>query len=249
MLRGVGDWLKDRGEAIYSTTEQPFRKLDFGYATVGQNKLYLFVKDPPADGTLRLPGLRAPKAGEAYLLSTSAPSKFPVTEDDDEVTIQVQQASIADAGFLPVIVLPFSGKLEVKQPTISPGANGGFALTPDTADHFFNYNGRGYEAPPTLYKLRWLLAAAPGSYSVEVDVRPDGQADATNVKLDLVVNGARTTLTAAASGASTIKTTIHIAETASTTSIELTPTEPFVKGTPLAVAVTALRLSPHKGNR
>jgi alpha-L-fucosidase len=249
VLRGVGDWLKGREDAIYSTTAQPFRKLDFGYATVGKNKLYLFVKEPPADGTLHLPGLRAPQAGDAYLLDASAPTKFPVTEDDYGVTIQVPQASIVDAGFLPVIVLPFSGKLEVKQPTISPDTNGGFALTPDAADRFFNYNGRGYEAPPTLYKLRWLLAASRGTYDVELDVQPDGQAAAGTTKLDLVVNGARTTLTAAASGTSTIKTTIQLTERASTTSVELTPPEPFVKGTPLAVAVSALRLSPRVGNR
>jgi alpha-L-fucosidase len=78
VLRGVGDWLKGRGEAIYSTTAEPFRKLDFGYATVGENKLYLFVKDLPADGTLHLPGLRKPPSGEAYLLNSSAPTKFPV---------------------------------------------------------------------------------------------------------------------------------------------------------------------------
>jgi hypothetical protein len=75
------------------------------------------------------------------------------------------------------------------------------------------------------------------------DVRLGGKAAQANAKLDLVVNGARIALTAATSGTSTIKTTIHILKPASTTSIELTPPEPFVKGTPLAVAVTALRLS------
>jgi alpha-L-fucosidase len=246
VLRGVGNWLKGREEAIYSTTAQPFRKLDFGYATVGQNKLYLFVRDLPADGALHLPGLRKPQAGEAYLLNSSAPTKFPVAEGKDEVTIQVPQTSIENAGFLPVIVLPFSGKLDVTQPAISPDPNGSFALTPETADHFFNYNGRGYEAPPTLYKLRWLLAATPGTYNVELDVKLDGQVAQANAKLDLIVNGARTALTTASSGTSTIKTTIQILKPASTTSIELTPPEPFVKGTPLAVGVLALRLSPHK---
>ena len=244
VLRGVGGWLKGREEAIYSTTAQPFRKLDFGYATVGKNKVYLFVKDLPAGGTLHLPGLHKPQAGEAYLLNSSAPRNFPVSEDSAGVTIQVSPTSMESAGFLPVIVLPFGGKLDVKQPTISPEANGSFALTPETADHFFNYNGRDYEAPPTLYKLRWLLAAAPGTYNVELDIKLDGQGAQENAKLDLIVNGARIALSAATSRTCTIKTTIHILEPASATSIELTPPEPFVKGTPLAVTVTALRLFP-----
>jgi alpha-L-fucosidase len=244
VLRGVGDWLKGRGEAIYATTAQPFRKLDFGYVTLGKNKLYLFVKDLPADGALHLPGLRDPQAGEAYLLNSPAATKFPVTEESNGVKIQVSQTSIENDGFLPVIVLPFSGKLDVQQPSISPETNGTFLLTPDLGDHFFNYNGRGYEAPPTLYKLRWLLAAAPGTYDVELQL--DGSATQANAKLDLVVNGARTALKAASS-VSTIKTTIHILTPASTTSIELTPPEPFVKGTALGVTVTALRLSPEPG--
>jgi alpha-L-fucosidase len=210
---------------------------------MGQNKLYLFVKDLPADGMLRLPGLRNPQAGEAYLLNSPAATKFPVAGDNDGVKIQVSQASIENAGFLPVIVLPFTGTLDVQQPTIPAEANGSFALTPELADHFFNYNGRGYEAPPTLYKLRWLLAAPPGTYDVELQL--DGATQA-NAKLDLAVNGARTALKAA-SGVSTIKTTIHIFTPASTTSIELTPPpEPFVKGTALGVRVTALRMSPHR---
>ncbi len=44
VLRGTGAWLHRYSEAIYDTTPQPFRRLDFGYATVKGQHLYLFVE-------------------------------------------------------------------------------------------------------------------------------------------------------------------------------------------------------------
>ena len=58
VLHGTGEWLKQNGEAIYDTSPQPFRKLDFGYVTVKGNHLYLFVEHMPSDGRLLLPGLQ-----------------------------------------------------------------------------------------------------------------------------------------------------------------------------------------------
>jgi alpha-L-fucosidase len=244
VLRGIGDWLKDRGEAIYATTAQPFRKLDFGYATVGQGKLYLFVKDVPGDGVLRLPGLRAGQLNSAYLLGSASHESFAVTSIKDGVSVRIEQDALATVGYLPVIVLPFSGRLEVAQASTAPDAAGNFLLTPSVADHFFNYNGAGYEAPETLYKLRWFLIAPPGRYRAEIDVKP------THAKagLDFVVDGHRIPLTVPPSAATTvtIKQNIRILPTsfedASRVSIELTPPEPFLKGTQLPRTVLAVRL-------
>lgn len=58
VLRGTGEWVKKNSAAIYDTTPQPFRKLDFGYATVKGQHLYLFVEKMPADGRLRLLGMQ-----------------------------------------------------------------------------------------------------------------------------------------------------------------------------------------------
>src|SRR4030095_13822967 len=200
VLRGIGDWLKDRGEAIYATTAQPFRKLDFGYATVGQGKLYLFVKDVPGDGVLRLPGLRAGQLNSAYLLGSASHESFAVTSIKDGVSVRIEKDALATVGYLPVIVLPFSGRLEVAQASTAPDAAGNFLLTPSVADHFFNYNGTGYEAPETLYKLRWFLIAPPGRYRAEIDVKP------THAKagLDFVVDGHRSPLSVPPSAATTV---------------------------------------------
>ena len=238
VLRGVGDWLKGREESIYATTAQPFRKLDFGYATVGKGKLYLFVKDIPSDGKLYLPGLHQTHAKEAHLLKASSSTNFAVTESAGGATVQLTPGALQDAGFLPVIALPFEGKLAVQQPMIAPDINGNFALTAQEADSFYNYNGRGYEAPATLYKLRWLITAKPGIYQADVNVSGAEHAS----EIEIVVNGKRMRL-AIAAGASTVHASIQIPPSASNASIELTPPEPFVKGTPLSVKVTSLRLA------
>jgi len=251
VLRGVGDWLKNRGESIYATTAQPFRKLDFGYATVGKGKLYLFVKDLPSDGVLHLPGLRAQHLGDAYFLNDPSHTALPVSRNKDGTSVTISEASLAGAGFLPVVVLPFSGKLHVQPSSIAPEAAGNVLLTPQTADHFFNYNGADYEAPPTLYKLRWFVAAAPGRYRIEIDVN----APRRQPKLDLVVDGHRKPLMVPHfdAGSVTVKTLVRVlpknsalrsSQSASPISIELTPPEPFLKGTSLPFEVRAVRLFP-----
>lgn len=55
VLKGMGAWLRVNGEAIYGAQAQPFRQLAFGHATVKPGKLFLFVREMPADGphTLR----------------------------------------------------------------------------------------------------------------------------------------------------------------------------------------------------
>jgi alpha-L-fucosidase len=236
VLRGVGQWIKGREEAIYATTGQPFRKLDFGYATVGKGKLYLFVKDIPADGKLTLPGLHQTGAKEAKLLNGS--TTFTVSESAEGTTVQLTLDALKDAGYLPVIALPFAGKLAVKQPTIAPESDGTFALTAKDADKFYNYNGGDYGVPPTLYKLRWFLEAKPGTYNLDLTV--SGTAKPSTI--DIVVNGTRKHLTIPA-GATSAKTTIQLPQSASAVSIELTPREPFVKGTPLPVKIQDLKLS------
>ncbi len=139
----------------------------------------------------------------------------------------------------------------MQPPSIAPEAAGTFLLTPQTADHFFNYNGAGYEAPPTLYKLRWFVAAAPGRYRVEIDVN----APQRQPQLDLVVDGHREPLMVPHfdAGSVTIKTLNRIlpknfalrgSQSALPVSIELTPPEPFLKGTSLPIEVRAVRLFP-----
>jgi alpha-L-fucosidase len=192
---------------------------------------------------LRLPGLRARQLNGAYLLGGPSHESFPVTSSQDGASVRVGKGSLAGAGYIPVIVLWFSGNLEVAQPAIAPDGAGNFFLKPSAADHFFNYNGAGYEAPETLYKLRWFLVAPPGRYHAEIEVKPQK----ATAQLDLVVDGRRIPLTVPSSAAATVTIKRNIRVSArfrdeSPVSIELTPPEPFVKGTQLSCDILTVRL-------
>ena len=256
VLRGIGRWISTNGEAIYGTGPQPFRKLDFGYATVGTGKLYLFVHDPDSkSGDLKLPGLET-SLQHAYLLGDPTKAELAIHRDATGVSISTenlgailtrlraaQKNGAAESIFLPVIVASFAGELKVHPAAITPEPNGRFVLGADKADHFVNYNGYGYEAPSTLYKLRWHVASTPGSYRVALRYKPSQ----TPTSVDLVVNGRRQPLQLASSSTSTEATAvldhIHI-ENRAVTSIEITPPEPFYKGTKLTDGILGLELTP-----
>ena len=241
VLLGVGQWLKVNGEAIYGTTAQPFRKLDFGYATVGKGKLYLFVKDVPADGILRLPGLVSTHLAEGSLLGGAGKGGLRVEHDAQGTLVRLPENGLRGSGYLPVIAVPFTGVLHVTPDSIAAAADGSFALTPEQADHFLNYNGFGYEAPATLYKLRWTIAAKPGSYDLVMEASGSQGA----LGLDEVVNGRRYPQRLQAAVATTVlKQRVRIESRVGSTTIEVTPPEPFAKGTALGAKVLSVRLVP-----
>ena len=131
--------------------------------------------------------------------------------------------------------------------TVAPQTDGSIHLTPAQADHFMNYNGRGYEAPSTLYKLRWNVAARPGSYRITLKYRARPQETAAVA----MVNGESIAVTlAAASQANALATpqeltlakVVTVGKQAYTT-IELT-TQPFYKGTPLQADIEQISLIP-----
>jgi alpha-L-fucosidase len=72
-LREVGQWMKVNREAIYATTGSPFKPFSWGRCTKktvdGKTTLYLHVFNWPADGSLTVPGLKAP-VESASLLAT-----------------------------------------------------------------------------------------------------------------------------------------------------------------------------------
>ncbi|QRN55836.1 alpha-L-fucosidase [Dyella caseinilytica] len=255
VLQGIGEWLKHNGEAIYGTRKQPFAALDFGYATVGPHAVYLFIAKMPADHQLHLPGAADTAFGRAYRLGSSE-SSVAIQRHGDDVSIALDQLagwpkSDSDGGnidtFMPVIVLPFDGALRVRPEAMAAAKDGSFHLQPAQAEHYLNYNGEGYEAPSTLYKLSWQLDANAANYSLTLHYTPPQQRST----LDLWVDGQRYALNldSATSGqTSTASKTVRIRRDRSThpyaMQVELTPAAPFVQGTPLPVTIQNLELLP-----
>ena len=245
VLRGIGDWLKRHGEAIYNTRKQPFAPLDFGYATVGAHALYLFVAKLPADHRLRLPGAADTAFGRAYRLGAPVASTA-IERDGDDVIIALDRLANwpSDNGsdiesFMPVVVVPFSGPLRVRPRSIAAQRDGSFHLQPAQAEHYLNYNGEGYEAPATLYKLAWQLDAKAADYTLALRYTPVSKP----VRVELWIDGQRYPLSPQ-DGRQTVQVHHDRAAHPYAMQIELTPAAPFVQGTALPISVQSLELSP-----
>jgi alpha-L-fucosidase len=236
VLRGTGEWLKRNGEAIYATQPQPFRKLDFGYATVSGNKLYLFVEHTPADGQLRLPGLKT-VIRSAYLLGD--PSRSPLAVNRDDGKGQSVAAPKCDC-FMPVVSLEMAGDITVEEPLTATDTKGTITLLSERADHFYNNNGEGYYDPPTLRKLRWSFAVVRGgTYQIELTYRPGS----FSRRVDVLIEGQ--VLRASVQGDRKVPVVIYTVplKTASLATLTVEPGAPRERGAPLGFEPTAIKLT------
>lgn len=235
VLKGMGAWMKTNGEAIYATEVQPFDPLDFGYATVGKGTLYLFVEKRPADGILKLPRLVDTHLVSAHLLGGDG-TALPVTTDAEGG--RVDMSGVGATGFMPVIAVGFDGALHVRPDAVAADKDGRIVLAEKQAAHFLNYNGYGYAAPETLYKLRWYAQASPGRYRIDIRYRPMARAQ----KADLTVDGHPVTLTLPRNGHAVAVGVRNTALQPYAMQVELTPVEPFHKGDTLPVMIKEVTL-------
>jgi len=87
-MQTLGKWLQANGEAIYGTSASPIGKLAWGRATqkAGDKKLYLHVFDWPADGVLKVAGLKG-QVKQARLLASGV--QLEVQHEGDAVQIKL----------------------------------------------------------------------------------------------------------------------------------------------------------------
>ncbi|MFN8489598.1 MAG: alpha-L-fucosidase [Caldilineaceae bacterium] len=84
-LQAMGQWLQTNGEAIYGTRPGPLQGLDWCRSTVKAGKLYVHVFDWPADGEVRLVGV---KGTSAYLLVDPTQTALPLRQEGDVLVVQ-----------------------------------------------------------------------------------------------------------------------------------------------------------------
>lgn len=83
-LKEIGNWLKQNGEAIYSTKGGPYKPSKYFAATYNDNKIYLLVFKTDTTGLL-LKSLPQRKIMKAHLLNGTA---IAYTEDERGINIQ-----------------------------------------------------------------------------------------------------------------------------------------------------------------
>ncbi|MDR3719629.1 MAG: alpha-L-fucosidase [Bryobacteraceae bacterium] len=243
VLRGVGKWVKANAEAIYGTGAQPFRELDFGYATTKPGRLYLMVTKWPEDGQLKLPGLKS-KLTRAYFLGDAA--KKPLSVDNSGAAKIVRVESKPANSPVTVIVAEYAAPLRVIPPSVQAQASGVVVLDAKNATKEFNYNNQGYYEGPTVYKLRWDFAPSrAGKYSVAVTYRKNASTGPLEI-----ATGAQTLPFVLKAGQGDEPASFAAGSvtfgTAESLRLTLTPKRPFQKGAKLGVTIDKVVLTPVK---
>jgi len=140
-LKRMGEWLRANGEAIYGTTASVFERLPFfGRCTVKGTTLYVHVMGWPADGTIRLPGLKT-EVRKAYLLTDKAKTLAFRRAGKDVVMTLPERAPDPDAT---VAVLELAGPPEAEPYRIVPERDGRVELPVYLADIQSEMGQRAY---------------------------------------------------------------------------------------------------------
>lgn len=125
----VGPWVERNSESIYGSTSNPFGELDWGYCTVRDNKLFLFVRDWPKDGTINLSGLQN-SVNRSYVLIDKS-IKLSVIQSENSTRIMLPQ-NPPDYP-VSVLVVETDGPPRVNPPVARQSENGEIELNYLTA--------------------------------------------------------------------------------------------------------------------
>ncbi len=173
VLEQVGAWMQKNGESIYGTSACPVGQFPWGRCTAKGDRLYLHAFQRPADGVLRLSGVRN-EVRAAYLLQ--APDRKLEAVKQDGVTGVRVPAQGWDP-FVTVVVLEVKGKPEAEPRFLTQGSDSPFHLdyagceTTGGVMKRFNRDG-GYHIGRWMSpedKTGWnLLISQPGQYRLRV---------------------------------------------------------------------------------
>ena len=173
VLAAVGEWLRRNGESVYGTSASAFPDLPWGRATVKGETLYLHVFDWPADGVLRVPGLRNKLKSARLLAAPRQTVAFEKQGGDVVVRLPGRAPDATDT----VVALELAGRPDVAPAVVSQQGAGPIkldymsAVTSGKAVKRFNRAGKfhisKWSGPED--RASWHVALSqPGRYRVKI---------------------------------------------------------------------------------
>jgi alpha-L-fucosidase len=188
-LKAVGQWMKVNGDAIYTTSASPFKRLPWGRCTTRLGKdgttLFLHVFNWPADGKLVVPGLKN-ASKKAWLLADRSEKSLAVTAGADGLTIALP-ASAPDP-ISSTVVLTIKGAPQVEQVTTTQEADGSVVLAASEAalkgktiqyEEGSNRKSLGFWTDPADFATWDVKIQKPGKFGVTVEAAAMGKSALT----------------------------------------------------------------------
>jgi alpha-L-fucosidase len=192
-LRAMGRWMKVNGEAIYGTTQSPWRKHPFdGRCTVKGNTLYVTAFNWPDEG-LRLPGLRTPVQSARLLDGGETVTVISQNAAKDAPEVVLQKPSHLDP-VATVVALTLAGPPEVTNgsPVVKADAQGGYTLAAADVEIHGNAQVEERGGQPNIGywttssdTVTWNAALQPGRYRVTMEYACEPGAAGSQVKVSL----------------------------------------------------------------
>ncbi|MDY0215673.1 MAG: alpha-L-fucosidase [Bacteroidales bacterium] len=160
VLEGIGLWLDENGEAIYSTTLSPIDEQTWGSITAKGGKLYLHIIDFPENNKIIIEGLNSlikrayPLSNPKISLKTNHSSK----QKPNRFELDVSKIKNRNK-YATIVVLEHEGDFAYSpKNAIFPNEKDAFILTLDNATKFHSLSGHDYySTKPTIVKLKWFL--------------------------------------------------------------------------------------------
>lgn len=167
VLKEIGGWLKQNGEAIYGTEASPFREtFDWGTITRKANKLYLILSgDYPANGEIKLPL-------QGYTVKDAQGNLTRTIQKDNKLCINLP-ATAYDNKSIQVLTLTFDRPVQTQ--TVTHGRR-----TPNYSyscfDYYSNYRSTvSYEWNFTQPSIREIeFTYTPQEVGKELSVEVNG---------------------------------------------------------------------------
>jgi len=166
-LNAMGEWMRANGAAIYGTKASPFPRLPFfGRATQKGNVVYLHVFQWPADGKLRVPGLR--NLIHSAKLLADPDSVLEVRREQNEIVIALPKDPPNDVAS--VVVLTLDGAPDPLPWSLRPDDRGVITLGMESAEIESNLGQRAKKENVLghVFLTNWTRTADVPSWVIRV---------------------------------------------------------------------------------